>query len=53
MFSLGDQKVSELIINYYGNGGNFVALDKAEKMIGFSLDDYLLKIKNCYSPWVI
>ncbi|KKL51511.1 hypothetical protein LCGC14_2294750, partial [marine sediment metagenome] len=43
----------ELLINYYYRGANFVALQKAEEELDFSFDEYLLKIKNCYSPWVL
>jgi len=53
LISLGDQRVSDLLINYYQNGANFGALKKAEKTLNFSLDDYLLQVKGCYSPWKI
>lgn len=53
MISLGNEKISELLINYYYRGANFVALQKAEEELDFSFDEYLLKIKNCYSPWVL
>ncbi|MFX1343714.1 MAG: B12-binding domain-containing radical SAM protein [Promethearchaeota archaeon] len=53
LISLGDQMISNLLIKYYQNGANFGALKKAEKSLNFSLDDYLLKIKGCYSPWKI
>jgi len=51
IISLGDEKISDLLLSYYYNGGNFSALQKSEKEIGFNLDDYLLKIRNCYNPW--
>lgn len=53
MISLGDNIVSDLLLTYYRNGANFGALKRAEKDLGFSLDDYLLKIRECYSPWQI
>lgn len=53
LISLGDQRVSDLLMNYYQNGANFGALKKAEKTLNFSLDDYLLQVKGCYSPWKI
>lgn len=51
MISLGDEKISDLLLNYYFNGANFSALQKSEKETDFVLDDYLTKIKNCYNPW--
>jgi len=53
LISLGNQMISDLLIKYYQNGANFGALRKAEKSFNFSLDDYLLQIKRCYSPWKI
>jgi radical SAM superfamily enzyme YgiQ (UPF0313 family) len=53
LISLGDQRVSDLLIIYYKNGANYGALKKAEKTLKFSLDDYLLQIKGSYSPWKI
>jgi radical SAM superfamily enzyme YgiQ (UPF0313 family) len=53
LISLGDYMVSDVLINYYQNGANFGALKKAEKNLHFSMDNYLFKIKNCYSPWKI
>ncbi len=53
LISLGNQKVSKLLINYYQNGANFGALRKSEKIINFSINDYFLKVKNCYSPWLL
>lgn len=51
MISLGDEKISDVLLNYYFNGANFSALQKSEKEMGFTLDEYLLKIRNCYNPW--
>jgi radical SAM superfamily enzyme YgiQ (UPF0313 family) len=51
IISLGDREISELLINYYLNGANYSALNKAEEQMHISIDNYLLKIKNCYSPW--
>ncbi len=53
MISLGDQQISDLLLNYYNNGANFVALQKVEKDMKFSMNEYLLKIKNCYNPWTV
>jgi hypothetical protein len=43
--------VSDLLLNYYTNGANFGALKKAEGDLHFSFEQYLLKIKEGYSPW--
>ena len=51
MISLGNQTVSDVILEYYNNGGTFTSLKKAEKSLNFSLNDYLLKIKERYTPW--
>ena len=51
MISLGDQEISNLLIYYYRNGANFGALKKAEKDLQFHFNEYLLKIRDCYSPW--
>ncbi len=51
LISLGNQQVSDLLLNYYNNGATPVGLQKAEKDLNFSLNDYLLKVKECYSPW--
>jgi len=51
MISLGDEKISHLLLNYYFNGATFSALQKSEKEMGFILDEYLSKIRNCYNPW--
>jgi len=51
LISLGDTQVTELLLNYYLDGATFRALTKAMKDLNFSIDDYLLKIKQCYHPW--
>ncbi len=51
MISLGDYKISTLLINHYLNGAKLVSLKRTQKELDFSVDDYLLKIRNCYSPW--
>ena len=51
IISLGDERITELLINYYHDGANFKSLNNAEKDLNFSLDDYLLEIRNCFSPW--
>ena len=53
LLSLGDIEVSDLLINYYLNGASFGALRRAVRELNFSSDNYLLKIKSCYSPWKI
>ncbi|MFW9988058.1 MAG: radical SAM protein, partial [Candidatus Odinarchaeota archaeon] len=53
IISLGNEEISDLLLKYYYNGANFVALQKAEKDSKFSINEYLLKIHNCYSPWEI
>ncbi|NVM34084.1 MAG: radical SAM protein [Candidatus Lokiarchaeota archaeon] len=53
MISLGNKQISDLLLEYYYNGATFSTLQKAEKEFNFSLNDYLLKIKECYSPWTI
>ena len=51
LISLGDLNTCDFLINYYLNGANFGALRRTEKELNFSLDEYLLKIKGCYTPW--
>ncbi|MHA2280342.1 MAG: B12-binding domain-containing radical SAM protein [Promethearchaeota archaeon] len=51
IISLGDQEISELLLKYYQNSANYSALRKAEEQTNISIDEYLLKIKKCYSPW--
>ncbi|MFX1365271.1 MAG: B12-binding domain-containing radical SAM protein [Promethearchaeota archaeon] len=53
MISLGNQEISGLLLKYYYDGANFVNLQKIEKEMKFSMDEYMLKIKNCYSPWIM
>ena len=53
MISLGNKKISDLLLEYYNNGATFSSLQRAEKKFNFSLNEYLLKIKGCYSPWII
>ncbi|MHA1805858.1 MAG: B12-binding domain-containing radical SAM protein [Promethearchaeota archaeon] len=49
--SLGDEKMGELLECYYQQGANFGALRRAEKLLGFSMDSYFLKIKKGHQPW--
>ena len=51
LLSLGNEEVSNILLNYYSNGASFGALRRAEKAEDFSVDEYLLRIKSCYSPW--
>ena len=53
MISMGNKQVSDILLEYYYKGATFSALQKAEKEFNFSLNDYLLKIKEFYSPWGI
>jgi len=53
MISLGNQELSNLLISYYQNGANLSALKKAEKDLQFQASDYLLKVRDGYSPWII
>lgn len=51
IISLGDQKISELLLNYYQYGANYSSLRKAELHCNLSIDEYFLKVKEGYSPW--
>ncbi|MHA2039686.1 MAG: B12-binding domain-containing radical SAM protein [Promethearchaeota archaeon] len=51
IISLGDQDISELLLKYYQNGANYSAIRKAEGQLNLSIDEYLLKVKEGYSPW--
>ncbi|TXT62113.1 MAG: hypothetical protein BAJALOKI3v1_670013 [Promethearchaeota archaeon] len=51
LFSLGDETVSDLLLEYYSNGANLGALRRAEKMLNFSINEYFQKIHNCFNPW--
>ncbi|MFX1553433.1 MAG: B12-binding domain-containing radical SAM protein [Promethearchaeota archaeon] len=53
IISLGNQQISNLLFKYYFNGATHGALKKAERELDFSLNEYLLNIKNCFSPWII
>lgn len=53
MISIGDERISEILIKYYQYGANFGVLKKAERENNFLFDDYLLKIKSGFSPWRI
>jgi radical SAM superfamily enzyme YgiQ (UPF0313 family) len=52
LLSLGNEEVSNLLLHYYSNGASFGALRRAEKTLNFSIDEYLLRIKSGYSPWI-
>ena len=51
ILSLGNAEILNLLLEYYSYGGSFGALRRAEKNLNFSIDEYLLRIKSCYSPW--
>jgi radical SAM superfamily enzyme YgiQ (UPF0313 family) len=53
IISLGNQQISELLLNYYSKGGTFAAIQKAQNELNFTMNEYFLKIKECYSPWII
>ncbi len=52
LFSLGNEEISEILIDYYRNGATFGALRRIFNQRHFSMDDYLFRIKNGYSPWI-
>ncbi|MHA1985690.1 MAG: B12-binding domain-containing radical SAM protein [Promethearchaeota archaeon] len=51
IISLGDRKISELLRSYYQLGATYSSLRKAELQCNLSIDDYLMSIKEGYSPW--
>ncbi|MFX1454058.1 MAG: B12-binding domain-containing radical SAM protein [Promethearchaeota archaeon] len=51
IISLGDKEISEFLLYYYYNGANYSGIRKAEEQTNFFIDNYLFKIKECYSPW--
>jgi len=51
LFSLGDERVSELLKVYYFYGATHGALRRAEEELNFSINDYFLKIQDRYAPW--
>ena len=53
LFSMGDTRMSDLLMEFYKKGAKFSDLKKAEEQIGFSTNDYLLKIKEGYMPWIV
>ncbi len=53
IISLGDEQIADLLLYYYNNGATLSSLEKAEEEMNFSINDYLLKIKESYSPWII
>jgi len=53
ILSLGDERHSNILVNYYLKGASFGALRRVEKDLNFLMDDYLMEIKSCYSPWKI
>ena len=53
LISLGDSSISELLLRYYAYGATMGALRRAEKELGFSIDDYFRKIQAGYKPWTI
>jgi len=52
LFSLGNEEVSEILIDYYHNGATFGALRRIFNQQQFSMDNFLLRIKRGYSPWM-
>lgn len=52
IISLGDSQISDLLISYYENGANMGSLRRAEKINRISIDDYLMKVKSGYKPWI-
>jgi len=50
IFSVGDEKVSKLLYDYYYEGATLSALKKAAKKVSFSFDTYFEKIKEGFKP---
>ncbi|MFX1418044.1 MAG: B12-binding domain-containing radical SAM protein [Promethearchaeota archaeon] len=53
ILSLGNKQISDILLRYYSYGATLGALKKTENELNFSLNQYLLKIKECYTPWII
>ncbi|UCC19443.1 MAG: radical SAM protein [Promethearchaeota archaeon] len=52
ILSLGNQRISDILLSYYNYGATLGVLKKTENEFKFSLNQYLLKIKECYTPWI-
>ncbi len=53
ILSLGDTNVSRVLIEYYRKGARYSDFKKAEKIVGYSSNDYLYQIQQGFSPWII
>ncbi len=53
LISLGNENITDLMINYYLRGATRGALRAVEKELNFDTDDYFKKIQNGYNPWTI
>jgi radical SAM superfamily enzyme YgiQ (UPF0313 family) len=53
ILSLGNQQISDILMTYYSYGATFGAFQKEEKELNFSTNDYMMKIRGCYTPWEI
>jgi hypothetical protein len=53
IISLGNSQIIDLLLTYYNMGATLNSLEKAERQLNISLGDYLLKVKECYTPWKI
>jgi radical SAM superfamily enzyme YgiQ (UPF0313 family) len=51
LISLGDQSVTDLLIEYYLNGATRVGLRNAERRLNYNIDEYFKKIHDNYNPW--
>jgi radical SAM superfamily enzyme YgiQ (UPF0313 family) len=51
LISLGDEKVAELLVEYYRLGANLGSLRRAENYLNISIDDYFKKVNSGFKPW--
>ena len=51
LISLGNEKIAELLIEYYRLGANLGSLRRAENNFDISIDDYFIKINSGFKPW--
>ncbi|TXT59649.1 MAG: hypothetical protein BAJALOKI1v1_1390006 [Promethearchaeota archaeon] len=53
LFSLGDRKLSKVLIDYYRQGATYGVLKRVMAQSSLSGDLYLSKIEEGYTPWII
>jgi radical SAM superfamily enzyme YgiQ (UPF0313 family) len=51
LISLGDEEVSDLLLEYYRLGANLGSLRRAENKFNYLIDDYFKKINSGFKPW--